>query len=629
MAEQFFISTQGPDLVFETLRMGKNAIKEGNLEKGLEIYQSVLELDPDNKVARKRIRELGRRPAIKPPKLNRKRMAPSEKVSPFLILADSGRSLAALNGIEELLQQYPRDPSLYYLVGNLQREVGRFRDSVVSYQKSIELRPRFSDVHLNLGCSFEDLGDLESALLSYRKAIQLDRRNFLAFYNTALLEKSAGRIDAAIDSYQRALRVNPDHAESNNNLGNIFRENNQTSRAIKLFERAIEVKPDYAEAYNNLGMALKEVGFNEQADIRFLKAVEKKPRFAEAYYNLSTSMDFRISPAQITEMKAALEQPGYSRQEKILMSFALFNALDQSELQSEAIEYLLEANRLCRGGFRYSIEDDEVFFSVMKNSFKNQKHENFVFPINSERFLKYPIFVVGLPRSGTSLVEQILASHSEVFGAGELVNLYELIEDDIELVRSGNELDFSRQRMSDLRSGYISGLNRLGADSRFVVDKMPANFLYIGHILKALPEAKVVHCFKNPVASCFSMFKQYFPDNGYPYAYQLEELARYFKFYRDLMQFWEAQFPGQIYQLNYEELVEDQRAITSDLLEYCDLGWEEECLNFHNNNRMVRTASSSQVRKPLYSGSSAHWNRYRSELEPLTDLILWDKISKN
>ena len=183
--------------------------------------------------------------------------------------------------------------------------------------------------------------------------------------------------------------------------------------------------------------------------------------------------------------------------------------------------------------------------------------------------------------------------------------------------------------MSDLRSGYISGLNRLGADSRFVVDKMPANFMYIGHILKALPEAKVVHCFKNPVASCFSMFKQYFPDNGYPYAYQLEELARYFKFYRDLMQFWEAQFPGQIYQLNYEELVEDQRAITSDLLEYCDLGWEEECLNFHNNNRVVRTASSSQVRKPLYSGSSAHWNRYRSELEPLTDLILWDKTSKN
>ena len=170
---------------------------------------------------------------------------------------------------------------------------------MVSYQKSIELRPRFSDVHLNLGCSFEDLGDLESALLSYRKGFNLIDETS-AFGITALLEKSAGRIDAAIDSYQRALRVNPDHAESNNNLGNIFRENNQTSRAIKLFERAIEVKPDYAEAHNNLGMALKEVGFNEQADIRFLKAVVKKPRFAEAYYVLFIFNGFSHKPSQIT-----------------------------------------------------------------------------------------------------------------------------------------------------------------------------------------------------------------------------------------------------------------------------------------------------------------------------------------
>ena len=628
MAEQFLISAQGPEDVTETLRMGKNAIKEGNLEKGLEIYQSVLELDPENKIARKRIRALGRRPTIKPPKLNRRRIAPPEKVSSFLILADSGRSLAALNGIEELLQQYPRDPSLYFLIGNLQREVGRFRDSVESYQKSIELRPRFSNVHLNLGCSFEDLGDLESALASYKKAIELDRRNFLAFYNTALLEKSVGRIDAAIESYQRALRVNPHHAESNNNLGNLFRENNQASRAIKLFERAIEVKPHYAEAYNNLGIALKEVGLNQRADKQFLRAIEKKPRYAEAYYNLSGSTDYCMSPIQIKEMKGALEQPGYSRREKMFMNFALFNALDRSEASPDAIKYLIEANRLCRGGFRYSLKDDEIFFSGIKDSFINEKRENPLPSADRELLFKYPIFVVGLPRSGTSLIEQILASHSQVFGAGELDNLYNLIKDDIESVRSGNKLDLSRQRVSEIRSGYLTGLARLGEDCRFVVDKMPANFLYLGHILKALPEAKVVHCFKNPIASCFSMFKQHFPENGYPYAYKLEELGQYFKFYKDLMQFWEEQFPGQIYQLNYEELVKDQRSNTSALLKYCELNWEEECLNFHKTNRVVSTASSSQVRKPLYSASSAHWKRYRKELEPLRDVLFWDKFPK-
>ena len=265
------------DEASEALKIGTAAVEAGNLDKGLEVYQSILEIDPDNKIVRERIRKLGARPAIKPPKLSRIRLAPVSKVEDLMNAADSGRFLAVLYDLNELMPQYPRDPILYFLKANMLRKLGRVKESVVNYEKSIGLNSRYSPAHLKLSCSYKEIGDLTAAKKSLERAIELDRKNFRAFCHLALLDQEAGDLDSAIENYLRALRIKPDHAESNKYLGAIFLETGQTQRAVKLLDRAIETNPDCHEAYCNLGLAHKRLEEYEDAIKCLEKALELCP----------------------------------------------------------------------------------------------------------------------------------------------------------------------------------------------------------------------------------------------------------------------------------------------------------------------------------------------------------------
>ena len=265
------------DEAHEGLKIGRAAVEAGNLDKGLEVYQSILEIDPYNKIVRERIRKLGARPAIKPPKLSKIRLAPMCKVDELMTAADSGRFLAVLYDLNDLIPQYPRDPILYFLKANVLRELGRVKESVVNYEKSIELNSRYSPAHLNLSCSYKEIGDLAAAKKSLERAIELDRKNFMAFYHLALLDEEAGDLDSAIESYLRALRIAPGHVESNNNLGAIFLKTGQIERAVKLLARAIETSPDFHEAYCNLGLAHKTLEEYEDAIACFEKALDLCP----------------------------------------------------------------------------------------------------------------------------------------------------------------------------------------------------------------------------------------------------------------------------------------------------------------------------------------------------------------
>ena len=274
--------------IFESLEMAETAITAGETEKGLQIYQSILETDPDNKIARERIRNLGARPAIKPPKLSRSRLAPIEKVKKLMMDADSGKSLEALNGLEELLPQFPRDSILYFLMGNIQKELGRVTASINSYEKSVELNPRYSETHLNLGRSYLSLRNFTQAQNSLEKAIELDRRNYLAFYNKGLLHEELGDIDGAIESYLRALRIEPNHPESNNNLGKIFLLRDEPKRASKLFERAISFDDKHTQALINQGDALSKLGMLDEAIANLSQALVLQPKNSEAAGLLDT-----------------------------------------------------------------------------------------------------------------------------------------------------------------------------------------------------------------------------------------------------------------------------------------------------------------------------------------------------
>ena len=230
-----------------------------------------------------------------------------------------------------------------------------------------------------------------------------------------------------------------------------------------------------------------------------------------------------------------------------------------------------------------------------------------------------PIFVLGMPRSGTTLVEQVLASHSRVFGAGEL----ELLESAV-AAHGSTEIPPSIDSFTRIRDAYRQGLAKLGVAEAFVTDKMPLNFRWIGYICTALPEARIVHVQRDARATCWSCFKHYFSSRGNGFASDLRDVARYYRLYADLMAFWHDRFPGRIHDLSYEALTEHQEDQTRSLLAYLGLDWEDACLAFHLAERSVQTASATQVRQRLYQGSSEAWRRYEAHLGPMLEVLAGD-----
>jgi hypothetical protein len=234
---------------------------------------------------------------------------------------------------------------------------------------------------------------------------------------------------------------------------------------------------------------------------------------------------------------------------------------------------------------------------------------------------KHPVFIVGMHRSGTTLAEQILASHSQIYGGDEIRAMDDIVK--LNLIKTDNTKfgDLTSDAIERIRTVYLNELDTFEASEKYVTDKMPLNFRWIGFILTAMPEAKIINLQRDPVATCWSVFRQYFFSKEVEHVYDLMDLAEYYKLYIDLMDFWREKFPNRIYDLNYETLTENQEEVTRKLLEYCSLDWEDQCLEFHKNKRAVRTRSMVQVRQVMYKGSSAAWRKYEAHLQPMLQAL--------
>ena len=228
-----------------------------------------------------------------------------------------------------------------------------------------------------------------------------------------------------------------------------------------------------------------------------------------------------------------------------------------------------------------------------------------------------PIFIVGMPRSGTTLVEQIIASHHSVYGAGELTTLPTLISPIAKDYLAKDENNLPEKAFLSIREQYLEELSSLNVPEDVITDKLPLNFQYIGFILSAFPEAKIIHLKRDARATCWSIYKRYFSDTGNAWAYNMDELAGFYGLYTELMADWHKLFPDKIYDMSYEDLTTNQEEETRKLLKYCELDWDENCLNFHTSKRVVKTASSLQVRQKMYQGSSEAWKKHEAYLQPL------------
>ena len=379
------------------------------------------------------------------------------------------------------------------------------------------------------------------------------------------------------------------------------------------FKKAIAINPRYAQAFHNLGILSEILDLKEDALIYYDRAITFNPEFAEAYRNLSKIKQFSSKDPQITQMLALQSKSNINLSDNIKLCFALAKVNEDLANYDKFFEFLNEGNRLRKEELNYSISESKNFhiglIKVFSSSLPKIKK-----PSTKTSDIQ-PIFIVGMPRSGTTLVEQIISSHHAVHGAGELTNFKEIISPILEDHLNQNKSKILKEDLLSIRQQYLDSLSHLNVTEGIVTDKMPMNFRLIGFILSAIPEAKIIHLKRDAIATCWSNYNHYFT-SGNGFTFNQQDLVEFYAMYTELMKFWHQLFPKKIYDISYEELTINQKDETQKLLNYCELDWDENCLNFHKNKRGIETASASQVRQKMYQGSSEAWKNYEKYLQP-------------
>ena len=432
------------------------------------------------------------------------------------------------------------------------------------------------------------------------------------------------QIERGINYYKSAIEIKHDFVEAYNNLGIAYKNIGKVNEAIESYHKAIMFKPNFAEAYNNLGLIMMDQNNIVEAKSNFRNALKFKPDLAFAHRHLSIITKYSHNNPHISEMEKILSNTKTNDNQKMHIAFGLGKAFEDTKNYESAFKYFKLANLLRRKSLKYNIKNDVIFFKNLKKGFNKKLFTKFK---NTGNPNKTPIFIVGMFRSGTTLIEQILSSHSKVYGGGESKVLFQAISNflkfDLKSSLLKNLNDYKPSIFENIGKLYISVAKKFQPNFEHITDKQPLNFRWIGFIKLALPNAKIIHCIRNPIDNCLSIYKNYFDFDDNPYAYDLAELAQHYNLYTDLMRFWHSILPGFIYDVSYEELIKNQKDQTKKLLNYCNLNWEENCMNFFENKRNVNTASVMQVRKPLYKDSINSWKNYEKNLS-----ILIDKLNK-
>jgi tetratricopeptide (TPR) repeat protein len=617
------LAKQFPDVPFTPNLLGAVNVGLGRLEEAVASYTVALQIKPDFAEAHNNLgnalNQLGK------PEQAVSSLTKALRIKPDFAEAHNnlgaalnnlGKPEQAVSSLTKALQIKPDFAEAHYNHGAALTHLGKPEEAVASYSKALQIKPDYADAHYNLGNALSKLGKPEQAVSSFTKALQIKPDFAEAHNNLGAALYNLGKPEQAVSSLAKALQIKPDYAEAHYNLGNVFNDLEKAEEAVSSLAKALQIKPDYAEAHNNLGNTLNDLGKPNEAVSSFTKALQIKPDYAEAHRNLSTVKKYQDGDPQIDQMLQLVERQNLSDEDRMHLNFALGKAHGEIGNHDKAFSCLLDGNRLRKEEQKYDISSARASFTKIKSTFSEDIPALNVVKESAGAKGQQPILILGMPRSGTTLVEQILASHPQVYGAGEL----KLLGQSVNTIK-WNSTRLSSDQLRSIRKSYLSGLTKIGASELYITDKMPLNFQWIGFIVAATPEAKIVHVKRDARATCWSNFKHYFSRKGNGFANDLQDVVEYYKMYIDLMAFWHAKFPGRLYDLNYEALTEHQEDETRKLLEYVGLNWEDQCLEFHRTERAVRTASATQVRQKMYQGSSEEWRKYQKHLQPMVELL--------
>jgi tetratricopeptide (TPR) repeat protein len=624
------------------LTRAKKLVKKGGIEEAKKLYSVILKDSPQNQEAK-----LGLL-ALKDLKDNQE--PPQENIQSIIALYSNGQTQEALVNIEALVKDFPNSPLLYNIRAACYKANGQMEASLNDYEKAITLKPDYAEAYYNLGVTLRELGQIDAALKNYEKALAIKHEYPGAHNNLGSILLELGSLDSAADHFEWAVAFNPNYPEAHNNLGVVERQQKKFDQAIKSFEKAIAILPNYSQAHNNLGNTFFELGQIENAIKNYEKAISINPDYAEAYFNLGFSFHqlgkvddaikfyekeltinpnsaetydmlcnikkYTINKKKITKMQSLLSSDKISLSDRRHLCFALAKVNENLDNQDELFKYLNEANSLRKQELNYSLDRSKTLFSSVKEMF-GSAYSGIEKSLSSEPSTFKPIFIVSMPRSGSTLVEQIMSSHNAVHGAGEISNLPDIIAPIAKDYVNQSMNKLPEKAFLSIREQYLDVLSNLNVPESVITDKFPMNLVYIGFILTAFPDAKIVHIKRDARATCWSIYKTNFSNSSIGYSNDIDDLVGFYGLYIDLMDFWHQLFPDKIYDMCYEDLTTNQEEETRKLLQYCELDWDENCLSFHKNKRAVTTASQVQVREKMYQGSSKAWKKHESYLKPL------------
>ncbi len=534
---------------------------------------------------------------------------------------DAGQYAGAVERAKLMVERFPDFGFAWKVLGAALQQMGRGDDAVAAMQQAAVLLLDDAETQSNLGFILKTQGRSAEAEASYRRAVQINPDYAEAHYNRGINLVKMERLNEAAASFRRVAEIAPGFAEAHSNLGMVMQDLGQSLEAEASYCRAVEIKPNFAEAHSNRGIALRELGRFDDAVASFNRALEIQPNFISARLNLVQTMKVKVDDENFAALVAIEDAGGKSlpAKEREPLHYALGKCYSDIGDHEKAFPYFLEGAKLHREASGYNPDRMAQMFAEIKRHFDAKTIASLS---GGGDPAQLPVFVLGMPRSGTTLTEQIISSHPDVHGAGELPDLMMIARRNIEGVGFPDYLRLlDQKKLATWGSDYVAGLQRRAPGMRRITDKMPENFLAVGLIHLLLPNAKIVHVNRNPVDNCVSCFTQAFRA-GSEYTYDLAELGRFYVDYHRLMQHWREVLPkGAFLDVQYEDIVANQEGESRRILEYCGLEWDEACLDFHKHKRAVSTASVMQVRQPIYKSSVERWRCYETFLQPLFDAL--------
>nr|XP_061803718.1 uncharacterized protein aq_1088-like [Nerophis lumbriciformis] len=568
--------------------LGMLFVNSGRSEKAIEYISRALSLEPDE---------------------------PQAHANIGLAYKDLGQSKKAIEHFRRSIALNPSNPVVHNNLGNVLRVQERPKVAIESYQDALKLNPQFAECWSNLAAALNESEQFDAGLRAVGRALQLEPCLAQAHNNLGDLLLSQAKFAAALDSYTKATELSPKYVAALINMSRVQRDMDSPDAALQTLRGVLEIEPNNPDAHHVMGVLFEQMGDREQAASSFKLAIASAPQMAVSHYYLAQLRGRQSSDEELNNMRRLWDSADLPSGQRMYLGFGLYRAYEQRG-HTRAFDYLVEGNRIQAELGPY---DDQQTATYLDGILSASRLASRQLAGGGGLADQRPVFIMGMPRSGTSLTEQIVASHSQVAGAGELSYGYDTIHRIREMTGEKfpeNVAMLKARQFQLLGEYYLAQHSEANLAARYVVDKTPLNFQYVGVLALALPEAKFIHCHREPVANCFAIHRMPF-DQKQTYAHDQQALGTYYQRYWHLMQQWHALFPGRVLDICYEDTVNDVERQSRRLLDFLNLDFEPAVLEFYNTRRLVKTPSASQVRQPIYKDSVQAWKRYEDQLEVL------------